>query len=190
MKLERILPFARELLQKAIAPGDVVVDATLGNGHDTLFLAQLVGEHGRVYGFDIQDEAIQSTQIKLDEHELSNRTVLFNRGHEHVTASIPPIHFGRITGAVFNLGYLPGGDKTIVTRPRTTISAIEQLIDMMAPEGIIILVIYHGHPEGAVERDYILRYLKTIDQNTAHILQYQFINQANRPPFIVAIEKR
>lgn len=107
-----------------------------------------------------------------------------------MTACIPPIHFGRITGAVFNLGYLPGGDKTIVTRPRTTISAIEQLIDMMAPEGIIILVIYHGHPEGAVERDYILRYLKTIDQNTAHILQYQFINQANRPPFIVAIEKR
>ena len=67
--------------------------------------------------------------------------------------SIPFEYHGKITGAIFNLGYLPGGDKTIVTKPETTISAIEQLFTIMAPEGIIVLVIYHGHPEGAVERD-------------------------------------
>lgn len=190
MKLERILPFGRDLLKKAVSPGDIVIDATLGNGHDTLYLAQLVGPAGRVYGFDIQEEAILSTKGRLAEHDLLDRATLFHQGHEMVTQCIPPIHQNRITGAVFNLGYLPGGDKDIVTRPDTTISAIDQLLDIMAPEGIIVLVIYHGHPEGAVERDYLLRYLRTFDQNKAHILQYQFINQVNHPPFIVAIEKR
>ncbi len=72
-----------------------------------------------------------------------------------------PLHHGKVTGAVFNLGYLPGGDKEIVTRPKTTILALNQILEMMAPEGILVLVIYHGHPEGAVERDYILRYVET-----------------------------
>ncbi|MDQ0272257.1 class I SAM-dependent methyltransferase [Cytobacillus purgationiresistens] len=190
MRLERVLPFGRDLLKKAITPGDIVIDGTLGNGHDTLFLAQLIGSTGRVYGFDIQEAAILATKGRLAEHQLSDRVTLFHQGHETIIECIPPIHHGKITGAVFNLGYLPGGDKDIVTRPNTTISAIDQLLDILAPEGIIVLVIYHGHPEGAVERDYILRYLKTVDQNRAHILQYQFINQMNNPPFIVAIEKR
>ncbi|UII55283.1 methyltransferase domain-containing protein [Cytobacillus spongiae] len=190
MKLERILPFARQLLEQAVSRGDIVVDATLGNGHDALFLAQLVGDSGRVYGFDIQEEALNHSMERLREHQLLERVTFFQKGHEHVSNSIPPIHHGRITGAIFNLGYLPGGDKTIVTKPDTTISAIDQLLEMMAPEGIIILVIYHGHIEGAVERDYLLRYVKGIDQKRAHVLQYQFINQKNNPPFIVAIEKR
>lgn len=103
---------------------------------------------------------------------------------------IPPLHYGKVTGAVFNLGYLPGGDKDIVTRPKTTILALNQILEMMAPEGILVLVIYHGHPEGAVERDYILRYVERLDQNYVHVLRYQFMNQLNNPPFIVALEKR
>lgn len=190
MKLERILPFARTLLQKAVSPGDVAVDATLGNGHDTLFLANLVGLNGRVYGFDIQEDALAASKQRLAEHNLIDRVTFFHKGHEHILESIPPVHYGKITGAIFNLGYLPGGDKSIVTRPKTTISAIEQLLEIMAPEGIIVLVIYHGHPEGAVERDYLLRYVEKLDQNAVHVLQYRFINQKNNPPFIIAIEKR
>ncbi|WP_080844353.1 class I SAM-dependent methyltransferase [Cytobacillus gottheilii] len=190
MKLERVLPFARTLLEQAISPGDIAIDATLGNGHDTLFLARLVGETGRVYGFDIQDEALFSTKSQLTQHDLADRVTLFHSGHENLSSCIPPIHYGKVTGAVFNLGYLPGGDKSIVTRPDTTISAIEQLLDMLAPEGIIVLVIYHGHPEGAVERDYLMRYVKQIDQARANVLLYQFLNQKNQPPFIVAIEKK
>ncbi|WP_433743876.1 class I SAM-dependent methyltransferase [Falsibacillus pallidus] len=190
MKLERVLPFARALLQQAVAEGDIAVDATIGNGHDTLFLSQLVGENGRVYGFDVQESAVLATREKLEEHQLVHRVTLFQKGHEHVMNSLPPVHHGRIAGAVFNLGYLPGGDKTIVTRPRTTISAIDQLISMLKPEGIIVLVIYHGHREGAVERDYLLRYVKDLDQNDVHVLEYKFLNQQNNPPFIIAIEKR
>lgn len=190
MKLERILPFARKLLELAVKPGDIAVDATVGNGHDTIFLANLVGSTGRVYGFDIQDQALMSCKTKLREHELQDQVTLFHQGHQHVAECIPPLHYGKITGAIFNLGYLPGGEKSIVTVPQTTIEAIDQLLQIMAPEGIIVIVIYHGHLEGAVERDYLLRYVKSLHQNTAHVLKYKFLNQKNNPPFIIAIEKR
>ena len=190
MKLERILPFARALLEKAITPGDSAVDGTLGNGHDTVMLANLVGEHGHIFGFDIQETAVVNSQLRIKENGLEDRVTFYQIGHEHIKESIPRGYHGEITAAIFNLGYLPGGDKSIVTQPETTISAIDQLMDIMAPEGIIILVVYHGHPEGAVERDILLQYVRNIDQKKAHVLQYNFINQANQPPFIIAIEKR
>lgn len=190
MKLDGILPFARQLIEKAVSPGDCVIDATLGNGHDTLFLANLIGDSGMVYGFDIQEEAIFNTRKRLLNEQLADRITLFHKGHEHIRTSIPKSHHGKIKAAIFNLGYLPGGDKSIVTTPSTTISAIKQLLELMAPEGIIVLVIYHGHLEGAIERDELLQIVKELDQKAAHVLQYQFINQKNNPPFIIAIEKR
>lgn len=190
MKLDGILPFARQLLEKALSPGDFAVDATLGNGHDTLFLARLIGESGMVYGFDIQEEAVLNTQKRLEDQQLADRVTLFHKGHENIINCVPQSQHGRIKAAIFNLGYLPGGDKSIVTTPSTTISAIEQLLEIMAPEGIIVLVIYHGHQEGEIERDALLPFVKQLEQKDVHVLQYQFINQQNNPPFIIAIEKR
>ncbi|MBM4762638.1 class I SAM-dependent methyltransferase [Bacillus sp. B15-48] len=190
MKLERVLPFAKSLLNTAVAEGDIVVDATVGNGHDTLFLAQLVGPNGKVFGFDIQGQAIQSCKEKLIHQNVHERVVLFQEGHENVSKCIPEHFHGMVTGGIFNLGYLPGGDKTIVTVPETTISAIQQLLQLLAPEGIIVIVVYHGHHEGQLERDRLLQYVETMDQKKAHVLKYQFLNQANNPPFIIAIEKR
>ena len=190
MKLERILPFARRVMEIAISPGDVVVDATLGNGHDTVFLANLVGPNGKVYGFDIQERAITTTQERITDQLLQDRVILFHKGHEQLIDSIPIKDHEKITGAIFNLGYLPGGDKSIVTKSHSTISAIEQLLEIMPQKGIIVLVIYHGHEEGTVERDDLIKYCQHLDQNLAHVLQYQFINQVNHPPFIIAIEKK
>jgi predicted methyltransferase len=190
MNLEQILPFAKSLLEKTVKIGDVVVDATLGNGHDTLFLANLVGETGRVYGFDVQQQAVLASEARIRSHGLSKRVTLFHQGHENLFQCIPQEEHGKITGAIFNLGYLPGSDKNIITKPNTTMAAVEQLLKIMAPAGIIVLVIYHGHPGGEIERDQLLRYCEQLDQNVAHVLQYQFINQKNSPPFIVAIEKR
>jgi 16S rRNA C1402 N4-methylase RsmH len=189
MKVEKILPFTRNLLSKAVKNGDFVVDATVGNGYDTLFLAELVGESGRVFGFDVQEQAILATQERLKQNGLLERVSIFHTGHEQLGKTIPSEFHGKITGAVFNLGYLPKSDKSIFTRPETTLAAIEQMFSIMAPEGIIVLVIYHGFPEGAVERDALLSYCQQIDQKTAHVLKYQFINQQNNPPFIIAIEK-
>ncbi|MGE1165441.1 class I SAM-dependent methyltransferase [Peribacillus simplex] len=190
MKLDRILPFARILLEKAVQPGDITFDGTMGNGFDTVFLAGLTGENGHVYSFDIQKEALQITAAKLMSENLQEHCTLIHDGHEQLSKYIRKEHSGKITGAIFNLGYLPGGDKSIITQADTTISAIEQLFEMLAPEGIIILVIYHGHPGGSAERDALMDYVQDFPQQKAHILKYGFINQANNPPFIVAIEKR
>lgn len=188
MKLERILPFARTLLKNAIEPGDIAIDATVGNGHDTVFLAELVGEKGHVYGFDVQADAIEKTNQRLSEKGIQEQVTLFLKGHEYVSECLPSST--QVAGTIFNLGYLPGGDKTIVTTPQTTISAIKQIMERLKPEGILVLVIYHGHPEGAVERDELLPFIEQIDQMEAHVLRYQFVNQQNHPPFIIAIEKR
>ncbi|MFB9756964.1 class I SAM-dependent methyltransferase [Ectobacillus funiculus] len=190
MKLERILPFARTLLQMAVKDGSYAVDATIGNGHDTAFLAQLVGEAGKVFGFDIQEQAILNTQARLTEQNLLSRAILFHESHGRLLEMLPADAKGNVTGAVFNLGYLPGGDKSIVTKPNSTIDAIEQLLQIMAPEGIIVLVIYHGHEEGQAERDVVVEFAMNLDQQMVHVLRYEFINQSNHPPFIIAIEKR
>jgi tRNA A58 N-methylase Trm61 len=189
MKLERVLQFAKTLMEKSVSDGDIVVDATLGNGHDTLFLANLVGETGKVYGFDVQEQAIQNSKSLLQEQSLQQRTVLIHKGHEHLLELIPSNHHGHVKAAIFNLGYLPGSDKSIVTVPETTIAAVSQLLEILSPEGVIVLVIYHGHPEGAIERDALIKYVQSIDQKQGRVLLYQFLNQKNHPPFIIAIEK-
>lgn len=190
MNLDGILPFARILLEKTVKPGSIAIDGTVGNGHDTLFLAKLVGENGHVYGFDIQQPAIINTTERLTKAGVLQRVTLFHKGHEEITSSIPKERFGKIDGAIFNLGYLPGGNKEIVTRPETTISAMKQLLEILSPGGIIVLVIYHGHEEGAREKEEVLQFVKNLDQKKAHVLKYEFLNQINNPPFIVAIEKR
>ena len=174
MKLERILPFSKTLIKQHITPESIVVDATCGNGNDTLFLAEQVPE-GHVYGFDIQDLALENTRDKVKDF---NHVSLINDAHK-----------GHIDAAIFNLGYLPKGDKSIVTKPDTTIQAINSLLSLMSIEGIIVLVIYHGHSEGQIEKHALLDYLSTLDQKHAQVLQYQFLNQRNHAPFICAIEK-
>ena len=190
MKLSGILPYARELLEKTVSPGDVAVDCTAGNGNDTLFLAKFVGKKGHVYSFDIQEAAIAATKKRLEEHGEIEQVTLVNQGHEHLADVIPEQQFPKLKGAIFNLGYLPGGDKSIVTTPASTIQAITQLIGCMPKEAIIVLVIYHGHEEGKIERDAVINFVADIDPKKAHVLRYEFINQINNPPFIIAIEKR
>ncbi|WP_017756178.1 tRNA (mnm(5)s(2)U34)-methyltransferase [Calidifontibacillus oryziterrae] len=188
--LKRVLPFAHYLLAEVVTEGDIAIDATVGNGNDTTILAQLVGDSGKVYGFDIQEQAIQNTKRRLENGGLSNRVELFQTSHASIEQLIPNEYFGKIKAAIFNLGYLPGGDKNIVTTPSSTIDAIQQLLAIMAAGGLIILVVYHGHPEGQLERDQLLQYVTALDQKKAHVLQYQFLNQINHAPFIIAIEKQ
>lgn len=190
MNIEGILSYARSLMQKVIRPGSIAIDGTVGNGHDTLFLAELVGENGHVFGFDIQEQAILHTKELLVKNEIAKRATLFQKGHETLKKSIPVELHGKVGGAMFNLGYLPGGDKTVVTKPETTIAAINQLIELMAKGGILALVIYPGHEEGSIERDRVLEFAKNLDQTIVHVLQYGFINQKNNPPFLLAFEKK
>ncbi|MEG6574242.1 class I SAM-dependent methyltransferase [Caldibacillus debilis] len=189
MILEPVLAFSHSILEKRVQPGDIVVDATVGNGHDTLFLAKLVGPAGKVYGFDIQEIAIRRTKERLEKERAGQNVVLFHCGHEELLHRIPEKDHGKISGAIFNLGYLPKGDHTIITKPETTLKAVEGLLQITAPGGVISIVVYEGHPGGKAEKEALLDYVQKIDQTRARVLMYRFINQKNDPPFCLAIEK-
>ncbi|WP_050181085.1 tRNA (mnm(5)s(2)U34)-methyltransferase [Domibacillus robiginosus] len=190
MTLDGILPFARLLVQKTMSDTSYFVDATAGNGHDTVFLAGVAGENGHVFAFDVQEQAIYNTRDRVEKAGLLNRVSLFHAGHEQVQNKVPNHYHGQINAAIFNLGYLPKGDKSIITKPDTTIEAIRQLFHILKPGGLIVLVIYHGHAGGADERNAVVEFAAGLDQQQAHVMQYGFINQVNTPPFIIAIEKR
>ncbi|RUL56545.1 MULTISPECIES: class I SAM-dependent methyltransferase [Lysinibacillus] len=185
MKLQRVLQYAQTLLSQSIKEGEIAVDATAGNGHDTLFLAQLVGNEGQVFAFDIQQQAVTATMNRLTEHGVLQRAQVILDGHQHISNYVNQ----EVAGAIFNLGYLPGADHEIVTQGNTTVQAIEQLLSLLKIGGIIILVVYHGHEGGKEERDEVLHYVRSLPQKYVHVLRYEFINQKNDPPFIVALEK-
>lgn len=190
MNIEGILSYSRSLMQRVVRPGGMAIDGTIGNGHDTLYLAELVSEKGHVFGFDIQQQAIIQTEELLTKNNVAERVTLFQKGHEKLEESVPVKYQGKIQGAMFNLGYLPGGDKSIVTKPNTTIAAIDQVIRILAKGGILGLIVYPGHEEGAYERDQLMEYAKNLDQSKVNVLQYGFINQKNNPPFLLAFEKK
>lgn len=185
MIVDGILPYARKLIASHITTKSIVVDATCGNGNDTLFLANQVTD-GKVYAFDIQENAINNAKEKT---KTFNHIHYYQTGHENAASIISKDH-NYIDATIFNLGYLPKGDKKITTNPSTTIKAIESLFEITQKNGIIVLVVYPGHPEGQVESNEVMEFVKSIDQQTAHVLHYQFINQKNNPPYIIAIEKR
>ncbi|ARI76739.1 class I SAM-dependent methyltransferase [Halobacillus mangrovi] len=190
MTLQRILDYSHTLMEQTLKKGDIAVDGTCGNGHDTLFLAKLVGEEGHVHGFDVQQKAIQNTIRRLEANSVEHRVSLYHESHSHIKESIPSEHQSNIQAAIFNLGYLPGSDKQVVTTPTETISSVENLLTMMKKGGLIVLVVYHGHSGGDVEREAVVKFVTSLDQKAYSVLQYGFINQRNNPPFILAIEKQ
>lgn len=130
----------------------LAIDGTAGNGHDTLFLARLVGEEGRVIAVDIQEEALASTARRLDAAGLKSRVTLVCGDHADLAKHIPREWSGQVDRIMFNLGYLPGGDKEVTTGPRGTLEALSQARRLMRPSGACLtVVVYTGHPGGPEE---------------------------------------
>jgi len=178
--LQRILPAGKDFIKEIVSPEDILVDATCGNGHDTAFLSRLAPD-GHIYSFDVQAEAIDSAREKYQADNIS----FVHDGHENISKYIStPVKAG-----IFNLGYLPGGDKSITTVYDTTITAVDTLFNLLTPGGRIIIVVYHGHDSGKIERDALLENLSAWPQDKAQVLQYQYINQKNSAPFLLVIEK-
>lgn len=179
--LSRILPHAKVLASEVVQASDTVIDGTCGNGHDTLFLAGLVPE-GKVYSFDIQSAAIQNAR---------ERTSQFNN-IEYILDSHANIkHYvtAPVSAAMFNLGYLPSGDKSITTEAASTLTAIDSAFNLLKIGGRIIIVVYHGHPAGKEEKEALENHLIHYDQKGAQVLRYEFINAKNNAPFLLIIEK-
>jgi tRNA G37 N-methylase Trm5 len=182
--LHRVLPFSKRLISETVLPGETVVDATAGNGNDTLFLAELVGEEGRVYAFDIQQAALEATAKRLD--TLNDRVTLILDSHANVDQYVTK----PIGGAMFNLGYLPYSENlSIITKPDSTIKAIDKLLGLLKKGGIITISVYDGHEGGKEERDALLGFVKSLHQADVHVARYELLNQRKNPPFLIAIEK-
>lgn len=186
--LKNALEMNHFILKNHIQTNDIVVDATMGNGHDTLFLAQLVGPSGVVHAFDIQETAIHNTTKRLKEAYCFNQCKLHHIGHEHIDKILDDTT--KITAATFNLGYLPCADKSITTTPNNTIQAITNILPKLTDNGIVTLVVYHGHEMGKIEKNSIETYLNTLPQQQFTVAKYEFINQTNTPPILIVIEKR
>ena len=152
----RLTEAAHETVRTVLRPGEVAIDATAGDGHDTQFLAECVGPAGRVYAFDIQPEAIEATGRTVRGYK---RVTLILRDHSEIEQAIPAEWHGRVGVVMFNLGYRPGGDKTLTTRPETTLRALKAALNLIRPGGILTILAYRGHPGGAEEAEAVSGWL-------------------------------
>lgn len=185
----RATDFLHSLLRGRINKGDAVVDATMGNGYDTFFLWEQVGPSGIVYSFDIQKKSLEATRKRLKENNVtidSSNIKLILDGHENMGNYVKH----SIDTVMFNLGYLPGGDKEIITKPATTIKALSIALSLLKKGGIASLIIYYGHLGGLQEKDALLKYVNSLDDSKYTVLCCNYINHKNNPPIILIIEKK
>ena len=176
----------KHFILEHLGEGDVAVDFTMGNGNDTLFLSKTVGESGRVYAFDIQEEALVSTEKHLRENSAPENYTLIHASHHLVGDYVKePIKAG-----MFNLGYLPrAGKKSVTTMRETTIPAVKAAIELLAPDGVLIVAIYPGHEEGALEGEELREYFKTLSKYKICASEFHILNSPTSPYFYLIESK-
>lgn len=188
----RLTDIAHDWLSAGIDQGDTVVDATLGNGHDAFFLANCIGSTGTLYGFDVQQSALEQSMQRLQ--DCSCEKHFFLQGHQHLNTVLPAELQGKIKAFTFNLGWLPGGDKNITTQVTTTIDALAQALSWLCPLGKISIMLYPGHTEGAQETAQILYWLEKAGQVKTQYpnFVYQKIVVPDRTlaPILIQLEKQ
>ncbi|XJS11460.1 class I SAM-dependent methyltransferase [Aerococcaceae bacterium WGS1372] len=184
------LQYSHKLLKKQVqlAPDGLFIDATLGNGHDSQFILSLKDFTGELIAFDIQSEAINraNQRIQSNIQTINKRYFFVLDSHENVSNYIEN---QTVQTAIFNLGYLPGGDHTITTQYSSTIKSINAILANLNTHGQVLIVIYSGHEEGMKEKNELINYYSKLPQEEFQVLSYQFINQVNYPPMLMVIEK-
>ena len=180
-----LLQLQKQFILNHLGEGDIAVDFTMGNGHDTEFLSKTVGETGHVYAFDVQQQAVDSTAKNLAAAGCPENYTLILDSHHKVKDYVQ----GPIRAGMFNLGYLPGSDKSITTMRVTTMPAIEAAIDLLDHGGVLLVAVYPGHAEGDAEGKMLLDYFATLDR---HVICCTLIRILNSPtsPFFIVIEKK
>ena len=158
----------------------IAIDATVGNGYDTIFLAK---RFKYVYGFDIQDKAIENTKQRLENNNLKNYK-LFKVSHEFLD-----LYVEKADLIVFNLGYLPGADKNLTTNYKTTLKALESSLKILSYLGIVLLTSYRGHSQGQEEYLYLKKFIESLDSKIYKAIEISYINSPNLPPIIFVIQK-
>ena len=180
-----LLQLQKQFILNHLGEGDTAVDFTMGNGHDTEFLSKTVGKDGHVYAFDVQQQAVDSTAANLKKAGCPENYTLILDSHHKVKEYVQ----GPIRAGMFNLGYLPGSDKSVTTMRVTTMPAIEAAIDLLDHGGVLLVAVYPGHAEGDAEGKMVLDYFATLDR---HVICCTLIRILNSPtsPFFIVIEKK
>ena len=191
------LEMAHWMLKDIIKTNDVVVDATMGNGYDTQFLAEL---GANVYAFDVQEEALNATEKRLDDAGIKNQIFEKNLSNLLTEPSVNLVLSGHeklseyvkepIKAAIFNLGYLPKTDKSVGTKADTTLTALDALTNQLVVGGRIAIMIYYGHEGGMEEKDAVIKWTSSLPQKDWEVTSYAPLNQIHTPPILVLIEKR
>lgn len=189
--LPRLTEMAHWLVTKWIRPGDIAIDATAGNGHDTVLLARLTGPNGEVLALDIEPAALESTSHALAaEPESTGHVHLILGSHARLENLTPPEWFGRVRVIMFNLGYRPHSLLPIKTTLISTLSALGQSLAILADGGLLTIVMYPGHEGGETEMQAIQEWASSLDDTLWHVARYDLPNIRSRPPILLAIHKR
>lgn len=170
-------------------PGGVFVDATCGNGHDTLAMMSM--KPSKLYAFDIQQTALDNTRSLLRrsgyDSELASGVIrLICDSHENMSSYVR----GQADVIMFNLGYLPGERKDITTQTASTVKAVRSALQLLAKDGLICVTMYSGHPEGRREKEALLAMAQKLDAHLFHCAYISMINQSGNPPEILLITKK
>ncbi|QRN86527.1 class I SAM-dependent methyltransferase [Clostridia bacterium] len=183
--VKNTLELFHSMIQAYVLPGDTVLDATAGNGHDTLLLAKCIGQKGKVHAIDIQPVALENTSKRLLEAGLMERVELYCMDH----ANIADLGLSKLSLAIFNLGYLPGSSKEIATSGESTTKALTAVLDLLKPMGIILITVYPGSELGWQEHSELDMYWKTLDQRIYDVVELKFPNRKNVSPYGIMIQK-
>jgi 16S rRNA C1402 N4-methylase RsmH len=175
--------FAQSHVKRTLQLGEIAIDATAGNGHDTQFLAACVGERGRVYAFDIQPEALAETATRTAN---ATQVVLLLRDHAEMLEAIPVAEHGRVGAAMFNLGYRPGGDKAITTQARSTLTAMQSALEILRPDGVMTVVAYPGHNAGSEEFAVVEAFFRGLP---AEFALHEMRNENSAAPQLFVVHK-
>lgn len=158
----RLTQLAHQLLEQQLTPGDLTIDATAGNGYDTLQLARLVGPDGRVIAIDLQSEAITATRARLHHAHLESQCELIQADHAKLLQNLIPSHSEMVSAITFNLGYLPGSDKAVQTLTDTTLPALDACAKLLKPGGLLLVTAYRGHTGGDLEAEAVRNWMQQL----------------------------
>lgn len=169
----RPLDVVKRSVSSVVRRGDLAIDATAGNGHDTLLLARLVGPSGRVVAIDVQRDAIESATARLAEAGMAGRVSFVVGGHEKLHDIVASQGRTQVPSCImFNLGYLPGSDKRIVTRPDTTRTALTASLSLLGPGGLLTVVVYPAHHGGREEAESVDNWMEAVGDITFDRMKY------------------
>lgn len=187
MKSYQITAWSHELFKLQVTPGGVYIDATMGNGYDTQFLCEMAGETGKVWAFDIQEQALKATKERLEKHGLLAKAELILDSHIQMAQYVKP---DSVDGIYFNFGYLPGGNHELATKADTSVQAVETGLRLLKPGGVMALCIYSGGDTGFEEKNQILDFLRKLDSQKYIVIVNHYYNRENNPPIPAFVVKK